>query len=40
MNEIKIYGDINNRFSIYPLKVEFYEDDNLILCPQPLYKKE
>ena len=31
INEIKIYGDVKNKHSIYPLRVELYEDDNLIV---------
>ena len=31
INELKIYGDVKNKYSIYPLRVELYEDDNLIL---------
>lgn len=38
INELKIYGDVNNRFSIYPLRVEFYNDDNLIIYYDRLSK--
>ena len=32
INEIKIYGDIDDKYSIYPLKVELYDDnDNNII---------